>query len=52
MKTLVTWRGCLFLTEEKIGLLSVSFLFLTWVGVYVSVCEVTIAFIIAQKEIM
>jgi len=32
------WRGGLFLTEGKIGVLSVSFLFWTRVGVYVGVC--------------
>jgi len=36
--TLVTWLGRIFLTEGKIGVLSVSFLFLTRVGVYVGVC--------------
>ena len=38
MKALVAWRGGLFLTQGKIGVLSVSSLFLTWVGVYVGVC--------------
>ena len=40
MRALVAWRGGLFLTEEKIVVLSVSSLFLTRVGVYVcvSVC--------------
>jgi len=38
MKALVAWRGGLFLIEGKIGVLSVSFLFLTRVGVYVGVC--------------
>ena len=40
MRALVAWRGGLFLTEEKIVMLSVSSLFLTRVGVYVcvSVC--------------
>jgi len=38
MKTLVDWRGGLFLTEGKIGVLSVSSLFLTRAGVYVGVC--------------
>ena len=40
MRALVAWRGGLFLTEGKIVVLSVSSLFLTWVGVYVcvSVC--------------
>ena len=38
MRALVAWRGGSFLTEGKIGVLSVSFLFLTRVGVYVSVC--------------
>jgi len=37
MKALVAWRGGLFLTEGKIGVLSVSSLFLTRVGVYVGV---------------
>ena len=35
---LVAWHGGLFLTEGKIGVLSVSFLFLTRVGVYVGAC--------------
>jgi len=38
MRALVAWRGRLFLTEGKIGVLSVSSLFLTRVGVYVCVC--------------
>ena len=40
MRALVAWREGLFLTEGKIGVLSVSSLFLTRVGVYVcvSVC--------------
>jgi len=38
MKTLIAWRGGLFLTEKKMKELSVSSLFLTWVGVYVGVC--------------
>ena len=38
IKALVAWRGGLFLTEGKIGVLSVSSLFLTRVGVYVDVC--------------
>jgi len=38
MKAPVAWRGELFLTEGKIGVLSVSALFLTRVGVYVGVC--------------
>jgi len=37
MRALVAWRGGLFLTEEKIVVLSVSSLFLTRVGVYVCV---------------
>jgi len=37
MRALVAWRGGLFLTEGKIVVLSVSFLFLTRVGVYVCV---------------
>ena len=37
MRELVAWRGRLFLTERKIGVLSVSSLFLTRVGVYVGV---------------
>jgi len=40
MSTLVAWRGELFMTEEKIGKLSVS-LFLTRVGVYVGVSVCT-----------
>ena len=38
MKALVAWCGGLFLTKGKIGVLSVSYLFLTRVGVYVGVC--------------
>jgi len=38
MKALLAWRGELFLKEGKIGVLSVSSLFLTRVGVYVGVC--------------
>jgi len=38
MRALVAWRGGLFLTEGKIGVLSVSSLFLKQVGVYVGVC--------------
>jgi len=38
MKALVAWREGLFLTEGKIGLLSVSSLLLMWVGAYVGVC--------------
>jgi hypothetical protein len=38
MRALVAWRGGLFLTEGKIGVLSVSSLFLTRVEVYVGVC--------------
>ena len=38
MRALVAWRGGLFLTEGKIGVLSVSCLCLTRVGVYVGVC--------------
>ena len=41
MRALVTWREGLFLTEGKIGVLSVSSLFLTRVGVYVCVCVYT-----------
>jgi len=37
MKPLVAWRGGLSLTEGEIGVLSVSSLFLTRVGVYVGV---------------
>jgi len=37
MKALVAWCGGIFLTEGKIGVLSVSFIFLTRVGVYVGV---------------
>ena len=38
MRALVACRGGLFLTEGKIGVLSVSSLFLKRVGVYVGVC--------------
>ena len=38
MRALVAWRMGLFLTEGKIGVLSVSSLFLTREGVYVGVC--------------
>ena len=38
MRALVAWREGLSLTEGKIGVLSVSALFLTRVGVYVCVC--------------
>ena len=38
MRALVAWREGLSLTEGKIGVLSVSSLFLTRVGVYVCVC--------------
>jgi len=38
MKALVAWRGRLFLTEGKIGVVSVNSLFSTRVGVYVGVC--------------
>jgi len=38
MRALIAWRGGLFLTEGKIGVLSVSSLFLTRVRVYVGVC--------------
>ena len=41
MKALVAWREGSFLTEAKIGVLSVSSLFLTWVRVYVCVCVYT-----------
>ena len=37
MRALVSWRGGLFLTEGKIGVLSVSSLFLRRVGVHVGV---------------
>ena len=37
MKALVAWCGGIFLTEGKIGVLSVSFIFLTRVGVYMGV---------------
>ena len=37
MKALVAWRGGLIFTEDKIGVLSVSSLFATRVGVYVCV---------------
>jgi len=36
--SLVAWRGGLLLTEGKIGVLYVSSLFLTRVGVYMGVC--------------
>jgi len=38
MKARVAWRGGLFLTKGTIGVLSVSFLLLTRVGVYEGVC--------------
>ena len=38
MRALVAWREVLSLTEGKIGVLSVSSLFLTRVGVYVCAC--------------
>ena len=38
MRALVAWRGGLFLTKGTIGVLSVSSLFLTRVGVHVCVC--------------
>jgi len=38
MKALVAWRGESFSTEGQIGVLSVSSLFETRVGVYVGVC--------------
>ena len=38
MRSLAAWRGGLFLTEGKIVVLSVSSLFLKWVGAYVCVC--------------
>ena len=38
MRALVAWREGLFLTEGKIGVLSVSSLFSTRVQVYVCVC--------------
>jgi len=38
MRALVAWREGLFLTEGKLGVLSVSSLFLMWVGVYAGVC--------------
>jgi len=41
MKALVAWCRGLFLTEGKIGVLSVSSLFLTRVGLYVGVCVCT-----------
>ena len=44
MRALVSWREGLFWTEEKIGVLSVSSLFLTRVGVCVCVC------VYGQKE--
>jgi len=37
MRALVAWRGGVFLTEGKIRVLSVSSLFLMWVGLYVGV---------------
>jgi len=37
MKALVAWHEGVFWTEGEIGVLSVSFLFLTRVGVYVGV---------------
>ena len=37
MRALVAWRGGLSLTEGRVGVLSVSSLFLTRVGVYVCV---------------
>jgi len=37
MRALVAWRGGLFLTGVETGVLSVSSLFLTRVGVYVGV---------------
>jgi len=41
MKARVSWRWGIFLTKGTIGVLSVSFLFLTRVGVYVGVCVCT-----------
>jgi len=41
MRALVAWREGLSLTEGKIGVLSVSSLFITRVGVYVGVCVYT-----------
>ena len=41
MRALVAWRGGLFLTEEKIVVLSVSSLFLTRLGVYMCVIVCT-----------
>jgi len=38
MRALVAWREGLFLTEGEIGVLSMSSLFSTRVGVYVGVC--------------
>jgi len=38
MRAFVAWRGGLFMREGEIEVLSVSSLFLTWVGVYVGVC--------------
>jgi len=38
MRALVAWRGGLFLTEGEIGVLSLSSLFLSRVGVYVDLC--------------
>jgi len=37
MTAIVAWRGGLFLTEGQIGVLTVSSLFITRVGVYVGV---------------
>jgi len=41
MRALVAWLGGFFLTEGKIGVLSVSSLFLTRVEVYMGVCVYT-----------
>jgi len=38
MQSRVAWRGVLSLTEGKIGVLSMSSLFLKRVGAYVGVC--------------
>jgi len=38
MRSLVAWRGELFLKEGKIGVLSAFSLFVTRVGVHVGVC--------------
>jgi len=38
MQALLAWHEGLFLIEGRIGVLSVSSLFLTRVGVYVGVC--------------